>query len=962
MAGWQKAIVSSIVLGMVLSALVVNVSAVVISSHPRLTTISASPEENGLVGYWSFDEGSGTTASDSSGNGNNGTVYGAAWTDGVSGKALSFDGVNDYVDVTISNPVLPLGDNSHTIEAWIKPVQNDGSRGVLYYGNIYGGAYSGAVRWLYSDWDGDKGVSCGYYGGEVATYNFPTLNSWTHLAWTYDGTTNKLYVNGVLCGTSTFTANTQSSTKLRIGRAINGAIQYFNGIIDEIEIYSRAKTAAEILADYQAEVPVTNISPIASFTYLPSAPTTADTIQFTDQSTDSDGTIASWSWDFGDGTTSTSQNPTHKYSSVGVYTVSLTVTDNGGATNNTSGFISVASPPVVGPTPTTISISPSTFSINSGAATTLTATLKDNANNPVASRTVSWSATSGSLSTTSGATNSSGQVSVTYTAPSVTAATSVTITASFAGDSSYSSSSGSSSGTVTASMVSTTTLSISPSSFTLSSGETTTLTATLTSSGSLLSGKAITWSASTGTLSASSGTTNSSGQVSVTYTAPTATAQTTVTITASFAGNSSYSSSSGTSTGTVSQVALTSTTVEISPLDFDIASEESADIIAVLFGESYDVVLAGKAVQWSATDGVLVPLDDMTDNQGQARATYTAPAVSRQTAAIITVSFSGDDVYAGSSTISRVIVLLSDVSSALENLQTTMEQMQISVTTLAGALDNLRDAISAGKVGVSVSIEIEDRSPKVSREFQHDVDVSVKEISIGNKVEMEVSSESDSGRTVIINVDNQILPDISNAKVSYDGGEIRLASDYSDILDPTDENVPEYLILTGASGTQVLVSVPHFSAHTITIATASAQPPATSPVLVIAAVAAVAGAAAAGWVVLHRVRGEAASELMEHGLSKMSLEETEIFIRIKGKNKFTLPELMHETGISKTAAWYTVHKLIKQGLVKPTEEFELPAAGRGKPSRVYRYVHEKAAKGDVEPEGSKKVKVSENKW
>jgi uncharacterized membrane protein len=439
-----------------------------------------------------------------------------------------------------------------------------------------------------------------------------------------------------------------------------------------------------------------------------------------------------------------------------------------------------------------------------------------------------------------------------------------------------------------------------------------------------------------------------------------------VTITASFAGDSSYSSSNGISTGTVSPEALASANIEISPLDFNIASGESADIVAILFGESYGVRLAGKTVQWSTTDGAVVPSENTTDDQGQIKVTYTAPVVSRQTAVIITASFSGDNAYASSSEISRGTVLLSDVSSALENLQTTMEQMQISITTLTGTLDNLRDAISAGKVGVSVSIEIEDRSPKVSREFQHDVEVAVKEISVGNKVELEVSSESDDGRTVIINIDNQILPDISNAKVFYDGGEIGLANDYSDILDSTDENVPEYLILTGASGTQVLVSVHHFSAHTITVTTAAAAvsppPSTTSPVLVIAAVAAVAGAAAAGWVFLHRARGEAASELIDHGLSKMSLEETEVFIRIKGKNKFTLPELMRETGISKTAAWYTVHKLIKQGLVKPTEEFELPAAGRGKPSRVYEYVHEKAAKGDVEPEGSKKVKASESKW
>lgn len=57
------------------------------------------------VGYWKFDEGSGSIAHDSSGNGQDGTVYGAGWTEGISDKALQFDGVDDYVEVP-DNPSL----------------------------------------------------------------------------------------------------------------------------------------------------------------------------------------------------------------------------------------------------------------------------------------------------------------------------------------------------------------------------------------------------------------------------------------------------------------------------------------------------------------------------------------------------------------------------------------------------------------------------------------------------------------------------------------------------------------------------------------------------------------------------------------------------------------------------------------------------------------------------------------
>ncbi len=79
------------------------------------------------------------------------------------------------------------------------------------------------------------------------------------------------------------------------------------------------------------EEEVKNKVPVASFTYIPTEDIYANTsITFTDTSTDEDGTIASWSWDFGDDTTSTDQNPTHSYDAVETYTVTLIVTDDDG--------------------------------------------------------------------------------------------------------------------------------------------------------------------------------------------------------------------------------------------------------------------------------------------------------------------------------------------------------------------------------------------------------------------------------------------------------------------------------------------------------------------------------------------------------------------------------------------------------------------------------------------------------
>ena len=71
--------------------------------------------------------------------------------------------------------------------------------------------------------------------------------------------------------------------------------------------------------------------PTADFTYAPQNPTTDDTVQFTDLSTSPAGKIVSWLWDFGDGQTATTQNPTHQYANPGTFSVKLTVTDSRGA-------------------------------------------------------------------------------------------------------------------------------------------------------------------------------------------------------------------------------------------------------------------------------------------------------------------------------------------------------------------------------------------------------------------------------------------------------------------------------------------------------------------------------------------------------------------------------------------------------------------------------------------------------
>ncbi|MEA2054152.1 MAG: PKD domain-containing protein [Candidatus Thermoplasmatota archaeon] len=108
------------------------------------------------------------------------------------------------------------------------------------------------------------------------------------------------------------------------------------------QVKAKAKDEHGAVSSWSSSLTVVvNAAPVADFTYSPSSPTTQDTIQFTDQSTDEDGYIVSWSWNFGDGATSSIQNPTHQYPDDETYTVTLTVEDNDGATSSASKDVAV---------------------------------------------------------------------------------------------------------------------------------------------------------------------------------------------------------------------------------------------------------------------------------------------------------------------------------------------------------------------------------------------------------------------------------------------------------------------------------------------------------------------------------------------------------------------------------------------------------------------------------------------
>jgi hypothetical protein len=206
-----------------------------------------------LVAAYGFNDGSGTTLRDWSGRNNHGTLVNSPqWaSDGRFGGALVFDGIDDLVDVADSASLeLTTG---MTLEAWVNPVSDAGWQTVLLKERVDGLAYglyaSDANMTRPGGYARIKGIDREAQG----TASLPS-QTWSHIATTYDGARLRFYVNGVLVRTVSISGAIVTSTEvLRIGgNSVWG--EYFRGKLDDIRIYRRALSAAEIQTDMQKSV------------------------------------------------------------------------------------------------------------------------------------------------------------------------------------------------------------------------------------------------------------------------------------------------------------------------------------------------------------------------------------------------------------------------------------------------------------------------------------------------------------------------------------------------------------------------------------------------------------------------------------------------------------------------------------------------------------------------------------
>lgn len=217
---------------------------------------------NGLVGWWPFKEGAGLSTKDQSGNGNTGTLSGGtppAWVTGLYGSgALNFDGITQQV--TVANATNLNSYTSITLSGWVYLNAYDATTGsCLITKNANEPIPVDPYELYFSGLDTTGHILFALSNGTISTRVLITnaavvpLGVWAHIVETWDGTTMKTYMNGSLDAiTGTFTSTVGSnSLPVRIGALnLTTAFAGWNGNIDDVRIYNRALTAAEVAQIY----------------------------------------------------------------------------------------------------------------------------------------------------------------------------------------------------------------------------------------------------------------------------------------------------------------------------------------------------------------------------------------------------------------------------------------------------------------------------------------------------------------------------------------------------------------------------------------------------------------------------------------------------------------------------------------------------------------------------------------
>ncbi|QXJ24369.1 PKD domain-containing protein [Actinomadura graeca] len=295
---------------------------------------------DGASAYWRLGESSGPGFDYAGVNDltiGTGVVRGQAGAiSGDADRALAFNGTSSG---TAGSGAAPTR-QGFSVEAWVKTTSKSGGK-IIGYGNAASGLSAKYDRHLYMTNDGR--VVFGVYPGATKTVQSGTGfndGKWHHVVGTLDGGAGlKIFVDGAqkAADPAAKTAETYAGYWRVGGDNLSGwpnkpTSNFLSGTLDEVAVYPRALTAAE----------VTRHHGLGTGTVQPNQPPTAAFTSSCDQlactfdgsgSADADGSVAGYAWDFGDGQTGTGAKPSHTYASAGEYTVKLKVTDDRGAAN-----------------------------------------------------------------------------------------------------------------------------------------------------------------------------------------------------------------------------------------------------------------------------------------------------------------------------------------------------------------------------------------------------------------------------------------------------------------------------------------------------------------------------------------------------------------------------------------------------------------------------------------------------
>lgn len=321
------------------------------SGGPDLSTYDAQALSDGPRSYWTFNETTGSSAADISlgdnGNRSAGVTSAPGAITGHPGTAYRFPGNSGgYVSTAGTAKRAPL---IFSLEAWFRTTTTAGGK-IIGFGDRSIGNSVNYDRHLYM---GNTGRLHFGVNPDARTISSPGSyrdGQWHHVVVTLSSRGLLMYVDGtqVAGNPSIVDASRLLDGYWRIGGDALGnwpgasGGSYFNGDIDNPAVYLTALTPAQVQAHYAARSgPAPNQAPTAAFTVV----TDNLTADFDGTgSLDSDGTIASYAWNFGDGTAGSEASPSHQYSDGGTYSVTLTVTDNDGATSSKTTDVIVTEP------------------------------------------------------------------------------------------------------------------------------------------------------------------------------------------------------------------------------------------------------------------------------------------------------------------------------------------------------------------------------------------------------------------------------------------------------------------------------------------------------------------------------------------------------------------------------------------------------------------------------------------